>query len=872
VAGSVIEELKQRAERRISLSGTERPWVFDSKHAISEGVKEKSKLALVSPMPPSQTGIASYSAALLDELVDYYDVDVITQSPYRHSPDIVASSQVEVRSPKWFLANKRDYSRVIYQFGNSHFHDWQLDLIGKAPGIVVLHDFILEDFYRDMGSSGRYPHAWERESYYSHGYEEIIPFVSPIKLARISRYPMNRSILERAIGIIVHSQYAKQLASEYFGDGASESFAVVPQLRMLPASVDTGKGRSELRREIEVGDDDLLICSFGIVMPTKLSHVILDAFTRLDIGMQKRLHLVLVGGRLDNPYTMELEEKIEHSVYAGWDIQLTGWVDASRYEDYLNAADVAVQLRTDSRGESSRAVLDCLAHGIPTIINAHGPAGEFPADAAVMLFDDFSREDLASALSVLVRDSQLRDGYSKRAIEYIAEVHSPARVGELYHSAVEQFYAHALGTNCGYVLSRIADVALDNPYSDRDLFDVCSAMTWNRVKFAKKQLLVDVSAIADRDPRTGIQRMTRAVLGEFFRCQELSTMRVEPVYATDWCYLYAQKFTCSMLGADGAWAGDSVVDISPGDIFFGLDFVVDKVPSRLNELAEMRRGGIGIYFFVYDILPIIHPEWFSEEAKIAFSKWIEAVYEVADGVICSSRATASTVMDWIEAHGVRSADFKIGYCHLGSYSYSSIPTAGVSAELDEAIDRLSEEMTFLVVGTIEPRKAHSQILSAFEQLWRDGHKINLVFAGKGEWMMGGLIELIKGHPEQGGRFCWFEEVSDEALGRLYRAASCLIAGSYDEGFGLPIVEAARHGIPVIARDIPVFREVAGDGALYFDGMSPVGLSSTIERWLELYKVGEIPSPRGIIQESWSSAASTIAGMLLDQNHPNWLYT
>ena len=78
-----------------------------------------------------------------------------------------------------------------------------------------------------------------------------------------------------------------------------------------------------------------------------------------------------------------------------------------------------------------------------------------------------------------------------------------------------------------------------------------------------------------------------------------------------------------------------------------------------------------------------------------------------------------------------------------------------------------------------------------------------------------IVEKLRHHPELGKRLFWLEGISDEYLEKVYATCVCLIAASEDEGFGLPLIEAARHRIPILARDIPVFREVAGDHASYF---------------------------------------------------------
>ena len=165
----------------------------------------------------------------------------------------------------------------------------------------------------------------------------------------------------------------------------------------------------------------------------------------------------------------------------------------------------------------------------------------------------------------------------------------------------------------------------------------------------------------------------------------------------------------------------------------------------------------------------------------------------------------------------RASPLAIGYFPLGSTLADTLPTTGTSADVAESLAVMTRAPMFLMVGTVEPRKAHGDALEAFEQLWADGVDVNLVIVGKQGWMVETLAARLRSHPMRGSRLFWLEAASDEMLERLYAGASALIAASHGEGFGLPIVEAARHGAGVIARDLAVFREVAGDHALYFSG-------------------------------------------------------
>ena len=119
---------------------------------------------------------------------------------------------------------------------------------------------------------------------------------------------------------------------------------------------------------------------------------------------------------------------------------------------------------------------------------------------------------------------------------------------------------------------------------------------------------------------------------------------------------------------------------------------------------------------------------------------------------------------------------------------------------------------FLMVGTLEPRKGHRIALDAFDKLWAEGVDAALTIVGKTGWGIDHLVERIKHHPELGKRLVWHESVDDAELSRLYSSCDALIAASFAEGFGLPIVEAGHFGKPVLASDIPVFREVGAGAA------------------------------------------------------------
>jgi glycosyltransferase involved in cell wall biosynthesis len=175
----------------------------------------------------------------------------------------------------------------------------------------------------------------------------------------------------------------------------------------------------------------------------------------------------------------------------------------------------------------------------------------------------------------------------------------------------------------------------------------------------------------------------------------------------------------------------------------------------------------------------------------------------------------------------------------------------------DALARIRGHATFLMVGTVEPRKAHAQVVAAFDRMWQGGSDACLVIVGKQGWMVDDLAARLRTHPGRGSCLFWFEAASDELLDMLYGSATALIAASRGEGFGLPIVEAARRGVPVIARDIPVFREVAGDHAAYFQDDTPVALADTLAAWMAAHSSGNAPDPNGLAVVDWSTSAAAL---------------
>ena len=124
------------------------------------------------------------------------------------------------------------------------------------------------------------------------------------------------------------------------------------------------------------------------------------------------------------------------------------------------------------------------------------------------------------------------------------------------------------------------------------------------------------------------------------------------------------------------------------------------------------------------------------------------------------------------------------------------------------------------MGTLEPRKNHAMLLDAFERVWRTHPQSRLVIVGRFGWMCNDLVKRILHHAQYARSLFLFTNLSDAELAYCYEHATAFVFPSHAEGFGLPIVEALQHGLPVMASDIPIHREVVSDFCAYFDQHDP----------------------------------------------------
>ena len=804
----------------------------------------KLRLAFVSPLPPLRSGIAEYSARLLPHLAAHYDITVVVHEQQVSDPWV--RQHCQIRDDHWFLEHGGDFDRVLYHFGNSPYHLYMFDLLARWPGVVVLHDFYLGQAVERLNSSR--PGLLNLSLYRGWGYSALLALRDRGVGHAVWHYPLNYEVLSGARGVVVHSPYSKVLADQAYGKGCRVNWQVVPHLREVAPETDSTAAKARLG----LPEEAFVVCSFGHITATKMHDQLLSAWCHSPLARDDTCYLVLVGEKPDGDFA----DAIAASPCPDR-IRVTGWTDGDTYSDYLAAADLAIQLRRQTRGESSGAVLDCMGHGVATIVNDHGTLAELPGNAVYHLADGFATGDLSTALELLHGDGELRLSLSSQARDLIRTRHQPARCAQGYRDALESAYGAAVTSQAGLAAQETSG---DGAFSRAPL------------------LLVDVSALAHHDLKTGIERVVKAqllaLLGE-----PPPGFRVEPVYLAEtngrWGYRLAQEFTLDLLGVGMPPSGDGLVSTTAADILYIPDLNPTATALAHDDglFSAIKARGTRIHVLVHDILPVTAPDSFPPRAAHSHTLWLRAVTAFADQLICPSRAVADDVRQWLAANpGHRPHPPTIAVNHHGADISASAPSTDLPAEAGAVIAALKAKPTFLMVGTIEPRKGHIQALRAFEQLWQQGRDINLAIVGREGWTdlaederrnIPETVHRLRTSPHLDRHLFWLEGISDAFLEEVYASAACLLAASSGEGFGLPLIEAAHHKLPILARDIPVFREVAGDHASYFKGQDPEHLAAAVSHWLELPGEEIRRQAAAIHWHSWAENVAALGQLLLD---------
>ncbi len=303
------------------------------------------KIAVLTPLPPTKTGVAHYASLLLPEL----------------------AKQVEVQAfPSLDGYRRADFNHVVYQLGNNPHHEAMYAEAMREPGVVVLHDLVLHHLIVEMtlargdvegyvaaleANHGAAGAAWARGR--AAGlHSEMGNFLLPASV----------DVANRSRAVIVHNQYAADRLRSF---GVTTPIRVVPH----PYVPETRTFDRDAIRERLGLTGRRVIGFFGFLTSAKRAEVVLEAFRR---AKDPNLALLIVGEPAPN---IELPR--------GEGIVTTGYVADEDFPAYYAAADRLVNLRYPTAGETSGTLIRALDAGKPVAVSDYAQFAELPDDVAV---------------------------------------------------------------------------------------------------------------------------------------------------------------------------------------------------------------------------------------------------------------------------------------------------------------------------------------------------------------------------------------------------------------------------------------------------------------------------------------------------------
>jgi glycosyltransferase involved in cell wall biosynthesis len=402
--------------------------------------RRRRRLAWVSPLPPAASGIADYSAELLEHLGSLFEIELVVNPAEPSVSRALARRHLVLGADE--VAGRHEaepFDFFIYHLGNSHHHLYMLDLMRRFRGLIVLHDFYLGGLVQLAIRAG----VWRTtlaDEVQREGEVRLAKLLRAGKVAEeriLDEVPLNRRILESAEAVIVHSAWAWQRV---------RPLARVPVTRVpLVAPVPRLGAREDERRRLGLPLDAFLIATLGLVNPAKRLPALLRAVAALPPLIRQESRVLIVG--FAAPERQAELRSLAESLGIGSMIHFVGRVSLEDFAGYARAADVCVQLRYPTRGETSAALYRALGAGAACVISNHGAMAEIPDEVAMKVrTPEHEVEDLTAALQRLYQQAELRAALGEAAVRYIAENHDVAAVVRQYAAMIER--ATARDTAC----------------------------------------------------------------------------------------------------------------------------------------------------------------------------------------------------------------------------------------------------------------------------------------------------------------------------------------------------------------------------------------------------------------------------------------
>jgi len=380
------------------------------------------KISYWSPLSPSGTGVADYSEELLPWLAkEGFDIHLFVESREPANPEIRNAFPWHWARDYEEVAAREKFDLDLYQIGNSSFHRYALNAALRHPGVVVLHDLVLQHLFLGLsverGNTALYVSEMKR-AYGERGAaigRQIAAALGSELLT--SKFPLCERLVERSYGVLVLTQFMQRWLERRFGANPVGKFIGRAPHHYAPPPPLPVSTSLEARRALGLPENDFLVASFGLVTRAKRIDRALRGFRRFLRDYPNARFLIV--GEVQKSYRLE---ELGEARELGERLVVTGRQPMDRFYLYMLAADVVVNLRFPSTGELSGTLIRTLGMGKPVLVSNTGPFAEFP-EHAVARIDLGPPEvpEIARVLLWLARNPHLREAMGRFAREHVEE-------------------------------------------------------------------------------------------------------------------------------------------------------------------------------------------------------------------------------------------------------------------------------------------------------------------------------------------------------------------------------------------------------------------------------------------------------------------
>ena len=387
----------------------------------------RDALTVFTPLPPEQNGIADYAALLLAALAAHYDCAAACEDWLAEAP-----AGIPVIDPALAHRHLAPGGRVLHQLGNNPGHGFVLRALRQHPGVTTLHDPGLLHLHETAGEGVAAILAGMADTH-----PALAPYARHLRDHGLSSranhllFDLAGETLARSRAVVVHSHFAAARLRALHGAARTEHVAVV----MHPLPPGSMPERAEARARLGIAADVFLVLTAGFATAAKRFDWLIEALEQA-IAAGAELRWIHAGAERAEEFA--LSARIAERPALAGRAQVTGWLAEAALTDHIAAADVLVNLRFPSAGESSGTLARGFAAGVCCIVSDTAGYAELPREAVLHIPLAGAAPALAAALGALARDPALARAIGAAGRRFaLREMALPA-VAEAYRAVIEE--------------------------------------------------------------------------------------------------------------------------------------------------------------------------------------------------------------------------------------------------------------------------------------------------------------------------------------------------------------------------------------------------------------------------------------------------